>query len=246
MRFVSPGTALAILLTGLLSAPAAAQQTATSAEIEGVGSAVEPLAAAQVDDPWSVLDDKLSRKKTGRILSRPGADKAPAVLAARSGTPDRSWTRTIGALAGVVGLIVFLAWGYRAMASGNLSLLGKARRPGLIEVVSKTSLSARQSLCLVRIGPRLVLIGQSPETLRALDVIDDADLAAKLVGEAARKRTGSSQAEFHDCLEREARDYRTNDDSISETITPEAPRIADVRQTLTNTIRRIRRAVAQT
>jgi len=151
----------------------------------------------------------------------------------------------LGALAGVVGLILLLAWGYRAMAGGNLPLLGKARRPGLIDVVSKTPLSARQSLCLVRIGPRLVLIGQGQETLHALDVIDDADLVAKLAGESARKQAHSVQAEFQDCLEREAVGYHEQEETLDETILPEAHRIADARRGVVNAIRRIRQAVAQ-
>ncbi len=239
-----PRMAAVIALTSLWAVAAHAQSKDPVGDTDAAQPIVEPNPAA-LDDPWSAVEPEFPDRESRPLQRRPTDRKSP-VLAGKAEPSKRPTARTLGALAGVVGLIVFLAWGYRAMASGNLSLLGKARRPGLIEVVSKTSLSARQSLCLVRIGPRLVLIGQSPETLRALDVIDDADLAAKLVGEAARKRTGSSQAEFHDCLEREARDYRTNDDAISETITPEAPRIADVRQTLTNTIRRIRRAVAQT
>jgi flagellar biogenesis protein FliO len=145
----------------------------------------------------------------------------------------------------VIGLIVLLAWGYRAVTGGKLTLLNKARRPGLIELVSKTSLSARQSLCLVRIGPRLVLIGQSPDRLRTLDVIDDADLASRLIGEAARERVGSSQAEFHDCLEREAKGYERDAGPLNETMSPEALRVNDVCRGVTDTIQRIRRAVAQ-
>jgi hypothetical protein len=112
-------------------------------------------------------------------------------------------------------------------------------------VISKTPLSARQSLCLVRVGPRLVLIGQSHDTLRALDVIDDPELAARLVGESARRRSDSNQAEFCACLEREARGYGSPDDVIDERIAPDARRIANVRRGLTDTIRRIRRAVTQ-
>jgi flagellar biogenesis protein FliO len=178
-------------------------------------------------------------------LQRRDDPPASPVVAGRSAQSSYSMARTLGALAGVVGLIVLLAWGYRAMTGGRLNLLSKPRRPGLIELVSKTSLSARQSLCLVRVGPRLVLIGQSPENLRTLDVIDDADLAARLIGEAAGQRAGSSQAEFQDCLEREAMGYRHDTIAVNETIPPEGRRLADVQQGLTDTIQRIRRVAAQ-
>jgi len=149
------------------------------------------------------------------------------------------------ALAAVVGLIVFLAWGYRAMAAGKLPLLGTARRPGVIEIISRTPLSARQSMCLVRVGPRLVLVGQSHDNLRALDVIDDAALVATLAGEAAASKPGSIRAEFQNCLEREARDYQRAGDLSDERVTPEAGQVAGVQQCLSDTLERVRRAVAQ-
>ncbi len=212
---------------------------------DDIGETDSPAALGQAasDDPWSAVEPEFP-ERTGRTLARRSTQRESPVLADKGESSKHPWARTLGALAGVVGLIVFLAWGYRAMAGRQLSLLGKARRPGLIEVVTKTPLSARQSLCLVRIGPRLVLIGQSQENLRALDVIDDADLAAKLAGDAARRRPGSSQAEFHECLENEAKDYQHREGNIDETILPDARRIADVRQGVADTIRRIRRAVA--
>ncbi|MFQ5807416.1 MAG: FliO/MopB family protein [Phycisphaerae bacterium] len=231
----------------LLAVAATAQTERPVDEADETASAVASRQSgldAGLDDPWAAVEPEFANHES-RAVRRRALERASPPLAAKSDKGERRWLRTFGALAGVVGLIVFLAWGYRAMTGGNLPLLGKARRPGLIEVVSKTPLSPRQSLCLVRIGPRLVLIGQSQETLRALDVIDNPDLAASLVGEAAQTRPDSSQAEFTACLEREARRYHQREDGVNETILPEARRIADVRQGVTNTIRRIRRAVTQ-
>jgi len=197
-----------------------------------------------LEDPWSAVEPKPPEQQS-RTLHRRSTGGTSPLGAGKAEQGGRPLARTLVALAGVVGLIILLAWGYRAAAGGRLSLLTKLRRPGLIEVVSKTSLSARQSLCLVRIGPRLVLIGQSPDHLRALDVIDDADLAAKLLGMAARERAGSSQAEFRDCLEREGKGYQIEDPELDERISPEALRIAGVRRGLRDTIQRIRGAVAQ-
>lgn len=196
------------------------------------------------DDPWSAVEPTFPEQQS-RTLQRRSTRGTSPLVAGKAEQGGQSMIRTLAALAGVVGLIVLLAWGYRAAAGGRLSLLRKLRRPGLIEVVSRTSLSARQSLCLVRIGPRLVLIGQSPDQLRALDVIDNADLAATLLGEAARERAGSSQAEFRDCLEREAKGYEIETPELDERISPEGLRIAGVRQGLRDTIQRIRGAVAQ-
>jgi flagellar biogenesis protein FliO len=197
-----------------------------------------------LDDPWLAVEPEFP-EHTGHPLARRSTARESPVLPDKGQSSGLPWARTLGALAGVVGLIVFLAWGYRAMAAGHLSLLGKPRRPGLIEVITKAPLSARQSLCLVRIGSRLVLIGQSHETLRALDVIDDADLVARLAGEAAGRRPDSRQAEFHACLEREAGGYQMANEDVDETLVPDARRIADVRHAVTDTIRRVRRALTR-
>jgi flagellar biogenesis protein FliO len=238
-----PRMAAVIVLATALAATAPGQTEPASREAGDTTGATATNPSA-LDDPWSAVEPK-SPEEQSRTLQRRSTGRASPLLAGKSEQDGQSMIRTLGALAGVVGLIVLLAWGYRAAAGGRLSLLRKLRRPGLIEVVSKTSLSARQSLCLVRIGPRLVLIGQSPDDLRALDVIDNADLAARLLGEAARERAGSSQAEFRDCLEREAKGYQIEDPELDERISPEALRIAGVQRGLRDAIRRIRGAVGQ-
>ena len=237
-----PRMAVVAALVGLTTMAAIAQNE-PPADVTSERPTPGTLHPTGLGDPWLAVEPEFPDQES-RILQRKSTKSVSPMLGAKSEPGQRPWLRTMGALAGVVGLIVLLAWGYRTMARGNLPLLGKARRPGLIEVISRTPLSARQSLCLVRIGPRLVLVGQSPDALRTLDVIADADLAARLVGQAAQRLPGSSQAEFHTCLEHEAAAYHQPDDAIDETITPDHQRIANVQQGVTNTIRRIRQAVA--
>ena len=232
-----------LAFAGLLAVSAAAQDDGAPASANAMNSAAGPWRTGSGGDPWSAVEPTFPDRES-RTLQRPSP-----VLAGRSDGDKHSWARTAGALAGVTGLIVLLAWGYRALTGGGLALLGKARRPGLIEVISRTALSGRQALCLVRIGPRLVLIGQTHDTLRALDVIEDADLAAKLSGDAARRRADSSQTEFHGWLEREARSYPSGHEAVDETFTPEAGRIASVQAGVQNAIQRryfVRRGFMQT
>jgi flagellar biogenesis protein FliO len=192
-----------------------------------------------------MLDAKISRQENSRVLRRSSKGETPAVLAARSGAPKRSWLRTIGALAGVVGLIVLLAWGYRAAASGGLSWANRSRRPGLIEVLSKTMLSPRQSLCLVRVGSRVVLVGQTQDRLCALDVIEDAGLAASLAGQALAGKPDSSSTEFQKALESEAGGYRNEDDVPAARPTRKIKPVDHVRREVLDAIERIRRTTAR-
>jgi flagellar biogenesis protein FliO len=195
-------------------------------------------------DAWSVVEPSFSKSESP-TLQRPSGRRTSPLLAGNAERSERPWGRTVLALAGVVGLIVLLAWGYRAIAGGNVPLVGKARRPGVIEVISKVSLSARQSLCLVRVGTRMVLIGQSADNLRALDVIDDAELTARLSGEAARRRPDGNHAAFQSCLAREAQEYQPDTDEIDEQITPDQHRVGAAQRHVADAIRRIRRATAQ-
>jgi flagellar biogenesis protein FliO len=243
MNAALPKMTVTIAFVSLTAFAALAQSEAPPQAAEATVSPAGQT-AGQLDDAWATVEPRLPDGES-HPLKRRSNEGAARLLAGNSDSGGRPWLRTLGALAGVIGLIAFLALGYRAMTSGKLSLLAKLRRPGLIEIVSRMPLSARQSLCLVRIGPRLVLIGQSHDTLRALDVIDDADLAARLVGEAAQQRDGSSRAAFRSCLEREAEGYRPAEDDLDETLAPDARRVADVQQGVADTIRRIRQSVAR-
>jgi flagellar biogenesis protein FliO len=120
-----------------------------------------------------------------------------------------------------------------------LALTSRNRMPGLIEVISRTSLSPRQSLCLVRVGPRLVLVGVSQDSMRALDVIEDGSAASRLSGEAARRKSDSVSAEFDSWLQEESGAYARPDEQTFETST----RMGDVKRQLAGTIRRIKAAV---
>jgi len=252
---------LAVLGAAMVGAAPDAELVGPPAVVESSTSHAPDAAAAPSvpDDPWSSPEIAAPRME-GRPLPRKrdaGRGTPPTDATASRGSP---WLRTTGSLAAVVGLIVLLAWGYRLVAGrGRLALSG--RRTGLIEIVGRTTLSPRQSLCLVRLGPRLVLLGLTHDAVRALDVIQDADLTARLAGQAAQRRPDSQTAEFARCLEREAQTYtpalRSDGDRplhadetvpvpvVDETVTPEEARLVDVRERLTRTVERLRAKLAQ-
>ncbi len=151
--------------------------------------------AAAAPDPWKSIEPQNSSED--RVISRGGRGASEtAKVNAPSSSGGPTWSRTLVSLAAVVALIVLLAWGYRRVAAGNLGPLAPQRRPGMIQIVSRCVVSPRQSLCLVRVGPRLVLVGVSPEQMNALDVIADADLTAQLAGAARATTRDSAATEF--------------------------------------------------
>lgn len=197
-------------------------------------------ASDSLDELWSSPEIAAPRMES-QPLHRHAQTRAQQPPGGDGGRVGTSWFRTTASLTGVLALIVLLTWGYRVVMTSS----GRLRAPGarggcLIEVVGRTTLAPRQALCLVRVGPRLVLLGTTHETVRALDVIDDPQLAARLLGEAARGRCDSHTAEFNRCLEQEASAYVQKGEDIDEAVTPDEPRIREIREKLADAIGRLR------
>lgn len=201
------------------------------------------------DDPWfqgnvagpAAEDRPLQAKPVAedRTLERGVANKT--LEAAATSTPGGAsvspgWLRTGLSLGGVVALIVVLGY-----LSRRIPLAYRSRRPGVIEIISRTQLSAKQSLCLVRIGPRMVLIGASGERLSRLDVIEDPELTAQIAGLARQSSPDSSTSNFSARLDDETVRYALGDgrDGESDAVEPE-PALIAIKERLAGTIRRLK------
>lgn len=199
-----------------------------------------PNETAALEAAWSALESKKS-PEPGKTIRRRGVS-AKSEVSPTSRSPaatSSSWLRSIGSLVAVVAVILFLAWGAKSLTRGG-PLAGRAKRSGVIEIISRTALSPRQSLCLVRVGQRMVLVGVTPESLRTLDVIPDADAVAALAGEAAADGSADAKRAFRANLERETLSYeaQTSDQAAA----PTRSGMNDVRQRLSAALARVRGA----
>jgi len=112
-------------------------------------------------------------ERSGGLLERAGV----ARRAVEAG-PRMPWYRSgFVALTAVLLLIVALTLVVKRLMPGVRRLQG-----GVLEVVSRTYLSPKQSVALVKMGHQLVLIGITPEQISSLAVVDDPDRAAELIG----------------------------------------------------------------
>lgn len=93
------------------------------------------------------------------------------------------------AVLGLIGLGVALV--RRWLPSATAPTFG-----GGILVLSRQHLSSKQSLCLVRLGRRIVLVGITPERISTLSEILDADEAAAVVAAVERAKPGSFSTLF--------------------------------------------------
>ncbi len=212
----------------------AAATTAVARPSGAPADAAGPVVGPGVD-PWAgVLEAELETKP----LLRNGDADVPGPRGALSGsTAGRSWLRTLGSLAGVVCLIVLLAWGYRATSNGlGLPRSWRGNRPGILEVVSRTQISARQSVCLIRVGPRMVLVGVSGDQIQPLDVISDVDVTSQIIGEEATAQPGSHRRAFEAVLDAQENEY----EPASEAPVERLDSLGALRTRLTQTLERLR------
>jgi flagellar biogenesis protein FliO len=170
-------------------------------------------ATGLLDPSWDAVQADLSEpasigphaeQAAGTPLRRSSGGRPSA---ASGGSPRDSspvWLQTLVPLGAVVGLFLLLAWGYRAVTGAGRARIGHGLQSAAIEVLGRVGLTARHSLCLVRIGPKLVLVGVGGDRLTMLDVLNDAEAVAAVAGRAAQRSPGP---EFQRCLEREAREY---------------------------------------
>lgn len=232
-------TVLAIASVELCSAQPRSWHIAT---IEEAPSA--ETSASVSDDPWSLVE--LEPPVSTRVLARREIQRSGMSTGGVSQVASASWLRTLMSLGAVVGLIGLLAWGYRAVSgNGGLALGTRTRRTAMLEVVSRTSIGPRHSLCLVRVGPRLVLLGVSKERISAVDVISDESQAAQILGQHAKLRDDSHSAEFGECLKREGSAYAAESAAPEQKTAQPAPAASRVREQLADTIARVRTAIGQ-
>jgi len=128
----------------------------------------------------------------GSAINRGQTPTAPTTQATSQKNDTPSVTsfepgRVVLSLAAVVGLILFLKWG-----SKKVFALPSASGAGVMQVVSRTNLAPKQQMLLVRVGRRLMVIGDSGGRLTGLGEITDPDEVASLLGQTQTAQAAPS------------------------------------------------------
>lgn len=129
-----------------------------------------------------------------------GRRQIPSGAASTASHAETPWYRSsLGALGLVLALMALL---YMVLKRWAPSL--KVQDGGLIRVMSRTVVGPRQSLLMVRIGQRLVVVGISPDRVERVCEIADSEEVAALTRQSAGRQ---SKAEFSAWLDREAAEF---------------------------------------
>ena len=141
---------------------------------------------------------------------------------ARVSTQDSfSFTRVTLALGAVVSLILVFRWGARRFMIGGVTT-GHSRA---VQVISRTIVSPKQQLMLVKVGRRLVLVANTAAGMNAICEIRDEQEVADLLGQVSAEQGDSVSRAFGSLFRREE-DKFSSDEPAGESDRPE-PQQAD-------------------
>ncbi len=179
-------------------------------QLQAATEVVEPAVAVADSVPASVAPTEESSDL--RLIPRPERSTTAPGAFARSTTGDRvggegatratPWYRNgFGALAIVLVLIVAVYWLVRRYLPA-----ARAGDSGVLRVVARTGLTPKQSLMLIRLPRRFVLVAVSQNRVDTLCAVDDAEEVADLFARVHAPLPGGQQ-QFEGLLQAEEAEY---------------------------------------
>lgn len=168
----SPWIALAVLffcVTGFLPLLARAASNSPAANV--------PLVADPAPPPVPRIVDTFDKQPIRRAQIAAQTDTQSSTTDATPSTLELP--RLLAAMALVVGLIFFLRWlGRRFFGATPISAGTRA-----VQVLSRSPVAPRQSVMLMQVGRRLLVVADNGSQLSSLSEITDPDEVAALVGQ---------------------------------------------------------------
>lgn len=188
---------------------------AAGVALSTVGAGSHTAAAAGPGDDPKMLDmaRRLAQTPSAALAPRPALAAAPDIehrplRLPNSTTPTspsslaakRSWLwDSLGALALVLLAVFAVRALLRRYAASGVPL---PRAPGAIEVLARTGVGPRQQVLLLKIGQRILVVGQTPTELSPLAEMAEAEEVAEILAAVERARPGSASQGFAQWLRR--------------------------------------------
>jgi flagellar biogenesis protein FliO len=129
--------------------------------------------------------------------------QASGMISVQHGSTDVFDTRRLVLALAIVLAAIFVSH----QVWKRVGMPGAPRASGALQVVSRLTVAPRQQVLLIRVGRRLVLVGNSGTQMNPLCEIDDAEEAALLLGQTAVEREGSMTTSFNAVLGGEEKEF---------------------------------------
>lgn len=177
-----------------------------------------------VAPPRSVLEMQPLRRNgstavNSKTATRPTTQKAGVRTAGgAAGTSGFDAGRVAFALAAVVALIFLLRW----VAKRFFGVSGVGRSTRAVQVLSRSPLSPRQQLVLLRVGRRLLVVADGGGQINTLSEITDPDEVAALVGQVQDDHADRGAKSFGAMFGKSRGSYEGHDDDDSNANATEA------------------------
>ncbi|MCG8406211.1 MAG: flagellar biosynthetic protein FliO [Phycisphaerales bacterium] len=183
-----------LLLGGILAFAVTASPAGANTDGPGVESYAVDASSGPVESVAASNKPKRLIRRGSQEKEVSGSDRRGSQLSKPDGLFDLFWP--LGIVLGVVALCVlgFRKWMPRTNRWGGSQA---------IKVMSRHYLSNKQSLCLLRLGRRLVLVGVTPDRISTLGEINDPEEVATLVSAVERGRPGSFTSLFSQSTDRD-------------------------------------------
>jgi flagellar biogenesis protein FliO len=203
---VIPWAAAVLLCLSLAIMPAnAQQQVAPPADLSSAQQRLEQMARQAADAPSEtdapaveaeLADDaEVSQREATPLGGSAAANDQQPLGESESKGYVRS---TLTALGIVIGLVLLLRWGLSRFGGMRI-----AKPSPVVEVLSRTTVAPRNHVLLLRVGQRVLVVGDSSAGLRTLADVDDPDEVAVLLQSVTAERGDGVTRTFQNILDHE-------------------------------------------
>ena len=178
-------------------------------------------------------------------LSHEAVTSSPA-NDSKDSTTTLETPRVAMALAAVIALILLLRFGARRF----LDLPGGQRSTGAVQVLSRTVLAPRQHVVLLKVGKRIIVVGDSGGQMSSLGDIADPDEVASLVGHIREEKLTVSAKAFGSLFRRAKDDLEEAPETESHSPAPisdqfaeapaEDPELTSTREEISDLMQKVR------
>ena len=137
-------------------------------------------------------------------------------------------------LAAVLALMALIVWAVKKYLPNVRRLTGSTA----VKVVARTHLSPRQSIAVVRLGRRLLVVGQTADNLSPLGVVEDPEEVSQLLGEIESGKASSAVGSFNKVFQRTDEEFAAADEGAGgEPAEGEIERVRTELESLTRKVR---------